>query len=127
MTNRITFRFSSDRICIWKNTVSNLGKPDYIHLLINEPEKQMFIQTCERDKDAFRLYYTKGKSGREAEFHVNAKTLLKYLASVVGVDYNGPSVRFDGVLLEDGKTVYINLREYELLEYESENEENNEE
>ncbi|MCD7811224.1 MAG: hypothetical protein LUG91_05150 [Ruminococcus sp.] len=115
MANRITFRFNTDRICIWKNTVRSLGNPQYIHLLINEKEKQMFIQVCDHDKDAFRLYYNKRSNGREAEFHVNAKRLMKYLAKVVSVDYNGPSIRFDGILMEDGITVFIDLRKYEVL------------
>ena len=127
MANRISFLFKADRINIWRETVENLGMPQYIHLLINEKEKKMFIQTCERDKDAFRLYYTRGKTGNKAHLHVNAKRLMKYLAVLCETDYNGPSIRFDGVLLEDGHTIYYNLLEYEIIEFDEEDEDESEE
>ncbi|MCD8235230.1 MAG: hypothetical protein LUD00_00955 [Prevotellaceae bacterium] len=127
MANRISFLFNSDRINIWRETVENLGMPQYIHLLINEKEKKMFIQTCDHDKDAFRLYYTRGKTGRKAQFHVIAKQLMKYLAGLCGADYYGPSIRFDGVLLEDGHTIYYNLLEYEIIEFDEEDEDESEE
>ena len=127
MANGISFLFNSDRINIWRETVENLGMPQYIHLLINEQEKKMFIQTCDHDKDASRLYYTRGKTGRKAQFHVIAKQLMKYLAVLCETDYNGPSIRFDGVLLEDGHTIYYNLLEYEIIEFEEEDEDESEE
>lgn len=118
MVRGISLYFAANRINIHKQTIYDLGKPEYIHLLINEKEKQMFIQSRERDLDAFRLYYAPESGDKSGRFYVNAKSLLTYLASVINVDRNGPSLRFAGILLEDGATVYINLKEYEVIENE---------
>lgn len=123
MLRGISLYFAANRINIHKQTIYDLGKPEYIHLLINEKEKQMFIQSCERDLDAFRLYYAPESGDKAGRFYVNAKSLLTYLANVIGVDRNGPSLRFFGILLENGATVYINLKEYEVIENENFDEE----
>lgn len=56
---------------------------------------------------------------RPERFYVNAKSLLDYLAKVIGVSRQSDSLRYIGELLPDGKTVYIDLTHYEIIPYES--------
>lgn len=56
---------------------------------------------------------------RPERFYVNAKSLLDYLAKVIGVSRQSDSLRYVGELLPDGKTVYIDLEQYEVIPYES--------
>lgn len=55
---------------------------------------------------------------RPERFYVNAKSLLDYLAKVIGVSRQSDSLRYVGELLPDGKTVYIDLTHYEIIPYE---------
>ena len=70
----------------------------------------MYIQSCARDKDAFKLYYRAEKSNEE--FYIYAKILMQYLATVIGVAPDSVSLRFGGVMLDE-QTVMIALDEYE--------------
>ena len=56
---------------------------------------------------------------RPERFYVNAKSLLDYLAKVIGVSRQSDSLRYVGEPLPDGKTVYIDLTQYEVIPYES--------
>lgn len=56
---------------------------------------------------------------RPERFYVNAKSLLDYLAKVIGVSRQSDSLRYVGELLPDGKTVYIDLTRYEVIPYEN--------
>ena len=55
---------------------------------------------------------------RPERFYINAKSLLDYLAKVIGVSRQSDSLRYVGELLPDGKTVYIDLTHYEIIPYE---------
>lgn len=114
----ISIYFRDNRIHIRQKTIHDLGKPEYIHLLINEEKKQMFIQSCERDRDAFRLYYSDEEDNRAQTCYINAKAFLIYLSGVIGVEPGSDSLWYSGKLLADGKTVYIDLREYRKIPYE---------
>lgn len=57
------------------------------------------------------------KRDKLERFYVNAKPLLDYLAKVVGVGRQSESLRYSGELLPDGKTVYIDLNNYEVIPY----------
>ena len=78
----------------------------------------MFIQSCERDRDAFRLYYSDEEDSRAETCYINAKAFLIYLSGVIGVEPDSDSLWYSGELLADGKTVYIDLREYRKIPYE---------
>lgn len=115
----ITLYFRDNRIHIRRKTIWDLENPSYVHLYINEKEKQMFIQSCDRDKDAFRVYYSKKEQDdteSAVRFYINAKRLLEYLAKVIGVS-GRESLWYSGELLEDEKTVYINLVDYRVIPY----------
>ena len=114
----VSLYFRDNRLRLRYKTILDLQYPQYIHLRINEKKKQLFIQKCERDRDAFRLIYNTGrKQGKcgidEYSCHINDKRFLRYLSHVVGVPEDSPSLRFHGLMMEDGKTVYIDLTRYE--------------
>ena len=106
----ISLYFRRDRIRFRNRTISELGNPKYVHLFIDSKEKLLYIQSCDRDKDAFKLFYRQEK--RDEEFYIYAKILMQYLASVVGVAPDSVSLRFGGVMLDE-QTVMIALDEYE--------------
>lgn len=56
---------------------------------------------------------------RPERFYVNAKSLLDYLAKVIGVSRQSDSLRYVGELLPDGETVYIDLTRYEVIPHEN--------
>ena len=183
----ISLYFRNNRIHIRKETIEVLNHPAYVHLFINEGKKQMFIQSCEKNKDAFRVYYKAGverteesfeentvlhadndepeisceKSKKDSlnngknsstmdinpvmdktensnlssdsskersvgpkdiavwpeRFYINAKSLLDYLSKIIGVDRQSESLRYYGELLPDGKTLYVDLTQYEVIPY----------
>ena len=183
----ISLYFRNNRIHIRKGTIEVLNHPAYVHLFINEGKKQMFIQSCEKNKDAFRVYYKAGverteesfeentvlhadndepeisceKSKKDSlnngknsstidinpvmdktentnlssvsskkrsvgpkeiavrpeRFYINAKSLLDYLSKIIGVDRQSESLRYYGKLLPDGKTLYVDLTQYEVIPY----------
>lgn len=110
----ITLLFRNERIYFAKSALINIGKPEYIHLLINEKDKQLFIQGCEKDKDSFVIGY-----GYKS-WCVYSKLLLKYLAHVVGVPFPSDTLNFSGTVLEDKKTVFVDLKKYTVVEYDGE-------
>ena len=99
-------------------TVEDLDYPEYIHLKINEEKKHLFIERCDWDMDAFRILYnqvTDGKKVKNKSCFIYAKSYLKYLAGVIGVPYDSPSLSFEGQLMPDG-TVFIDLNQYKVIE-----------
>ena len=118
-TSGISAYFTGDRIRIRYKTIEELDNPEYIHLRINEEKKHLFIEKCERDMDAFRIKYQQVLDGRKVKdpsCYINAKNFLVYMAGVIGVPKDSPSLRFDGQLMPDG-TVFVDLNRYEVIEY----------
>ena len=109
----LTMYFRNNRMRFRYRTILELEKPEYVHLRINEQKKQMFIQRCEKDKDAFRLVYSVRKGIVEHSCYINARNFLLYLSKVVGVNDNSVSLHFPGILMNDGQTVYIDLTNYQ--------------
>ena len=113
----ISTYFKGDRIRMRYKTIEDLKYPEYIHLRLNEEKKYLFLEKCERDMDAFRIEYrqaTEGKKVRDPSCYINAKYFLEYMAGVIGVAKNSPSLRFKGQLLPDG-TVFVDLNHYEVI------------
>lgn len=116
----ISIYFRNDRIHIWKSTIRVLENPRYVHLRMNEGKKYLFISACEKDKDAFRIYYSLANSednSRPKRFHINAKGLLTYLSRIIGVERDSDSLKFFGELLLPEKAVCIDLKNYEIIPY----------
>ena len=83
-----------------------------------EKEKQLFIQRCEeRDNDTFQIDY-RDEAGDIDYYYINAKNLMRYLAMLIGVSFPSNSLRFGGRILEDGKTIFVDLKEYYEIPYE---------
>lgn len=117
METGITIYFRRSTIHIRKKTLLDIGYPEYIHLLLNEKEKQMFIQRCERDRDAFKINYVMDRDGINKRFYISDKPFLKYLALLIGISKDSESLLYAGTLLEDGKTVFVDLMKYQVIPY----------
>lgn len=104
--------FRKNCIRFRNGAISELGNPKFIHLFIDSRDKIMYIRFCNKDKNAFKLYYREGKG--EEKFYLYAKILMQYLATVIGVAPDSVSLRFSGVMLDE-QTVMIALDEYEEL------------
>ena len=114
----ISTYFRNDKIRMRHKTIEDLAYPEYIHLRINEEKKHLFIEKCDRDKDAFSIKYTQdhdGKKVKEQACYIHAKNFLEYMARVIGVPEDSPSLRFSGILMPDG-TVFVDLNHYEVIE-----------
>ncbi len=116
----ISLYFRQDKIRIRYITMRDLGYPEYIHLRLNEEKKHLFIEKCARDMDSFRIEYRSGKNektkrAKTTSCYINAKSFLEYLASVIGVPIDSPSLRFVGVPQGEG-TVFIDLNQYTVIE-----------
>lgn len=132
MESGISAYFTQDKIRLRFKTLVDLNYPEYIHFLVNEKKKHMFIEKCERDMNSIRIVYKKGcgakinletgattgtsKIIREQSVYVHEKRILDYLAKVIGVPRNSPSLRFTGQLQDDGR-VFIDLNEYSVITY----------
>ena len=93
-----------------------LGNPSF--LAINEEKKHLFIEKCDRDMEAFSIKYTQahdGKKVKEQACYIHARNFLEYMARVIGVPEDSPSLRFSGKLMPDG-TVFVDLNHYEVIE-----------
>lgn len=119
MESGISVYFTQDRIRMRYKTLEDLEYPEYIHLRINEEKKHLFIEKCERDMDAFRIEYSKqldGKKVKSKSCYIHAKKYLEYMAAVIGVPKDSPSLRFAGKPMQGG-IVFFDLNNYEVVEY----------
>ena len=113
----VSLYFYNERIRIWKSVIAAIGNPKYVRLYINEKEKALYIQACRaRDNDTFPIH----SNGMVERYEIVAKSLVKYLASVIGVSFPSDSLTFDIYMLEDGRTVYVDLTNYSVIPYEVE-------
>ena len=116
MESGITVNFSNNEINIRTKTLKDLRSPRFVHIFINEKERQLLIRRCEeRDNDAFPIDYAAVEIDKKCRF--KAKPLVIYLASVIGLPYPAQTLRFCGNLLEDGDTVLIDLDDHQFLPY----------
>ena len=123
----ISLYFRQDKIRIRIGTMEQLGCPDHIHLRINEEKKQLFIEKCEKDLDSFHIVYQvrpqesgEGQNVRAVmttSCYINAKRLLRYMAGIINVPVDSPSLRFEGQLMPDGR-IFIDLSKYTVIPYE---------
>ena len=118
METGISMYFWDHRISIRKQALLDLGNPQYIHLLINKSKKYLFIQRCEeRDNDTFPIQYREDTEEID-RFYINAKNLMEYLARLIGVPFPSNSLRFNGKIMDDGITLFVDLNEYQVIPYE---------
>lgn len=119
METGITLYFRHDTILVRSKTIQELKYPKYIHLLVNEKKKYLFIQNCELDRDAFKVDYLRQYKDRKNQirYRIFAKPLLRYLAKVINVSFDSDSLWFAGALMDDGKTIFVNLKEYQVIPY----------
>ena len=114
---KLAFYFRYNRIYIGKKTMQVLGMPDYVHLLINEKEKWLFIKSCEKDKNAFNVYFTCGEDSDNMQYLINEKPLLKWLARIMGVEGMADTVQFSGLYIPDDEAVFFNMKRYSVMSH----------
>lgn len=122
MNNRgMAVYFYDERICLWKDTIEFLKNPKYIHLLIDEKNKHLFIRPAEkRDNDTFRIIYSQFDD--DNRYRISSKRFVKYLAALIGVKFPSNSLWFEGYFLEGEDTVLINLNHYHITDYRNDEE-----
>src|SRR5690554_6328835 len=95
MESGITVNFSSNEINIRTKTLKDLRSFWFVHIFINEKERNLLIRRCEeRDDDAFPIDYAAVEIDKKCRF--KAKPLVIYLASVIGLPYPAKTLRFYG-------------------------------
>ena len=112
----ISAYFRGDRIRIMFKTFEDLGHPEYIHLRLNAQKKHLFVEKCEWNKNSFRLEYD-GDRIKYKSCYIHTKRFLRYMAAVIGVPADSPTLRFKGQLLPDGR-VFVDLNEYKVVKIE---------
>ena len=110
----ISIYFRNNRINIHRRAIYAIGRPQYIHLLINREKKQIFIQSCKMDKDAFKVYYQNNQRNA-INCYLNSKWLIRHFADLLGVSYTAESMYFPGIILSDGCTMFVDLNHYEVI------------
>ena len=110
----ISFRWS--RIRFRTALIECIGNPEYIHLLVDARNKLLYIQSCERDKDAFKVYFRACK--RDAAFYIRGKSLMQNIAKLIGVDGES-TLRYAGTQIDES-TIVIYLNAYEEIAREQE-------
>ena len=117
MINRgMAVYFYDERICLWKETIDYLNYPKYIHLLLDEKNKLLFIKPADkRDNDTFRIIYS--QFDEDNRYRISSKQFVKKLASIIGVDFPSNSLWFEGYYLKEEHSVLINLSRYHITEY----------
>lgn len=111
--------FNQGKIRIRFKTIEEMGHPDYIRFRINEKKKHLFIEKCSRCIESFRIEYQSDKKVKEQSCYINTKRLLEYLAAVIGVPADSPSLRFKGKMQADG-TFFVDLSQYTVISHEKE-------
>lgn len=105
--------FKANRIRFRNQLIMDLGSPDFVHLFIDTKKRFVYVQACQEDRDAFKLYYIKGPG--DQNFYIRAKKLLTFLAKMIDVEADSFSYRFSGDIV-DSKTARISLNDYEVIQ-----------
>lgn len=87
METGVTMSFRSDRIHIRRKTIFDLGMPKYVHLLVNEKSKRMFIQSCGKEDDRVVDYVEAGKRVRAARLRLGMAQEMLASAADMSVQY----------------------------------------
>ena len=110
----VSIYFRDDAINVKRLSLMDIGTPKYIHLLLDKNKKLLYIQACEKDKNAFLIQ----KSDMDKRFMIICKRFVRYLASVIGVKYDtSNSLKFQDCVQIDAFTLRIDLRHYEEVQY----------
>ena len=63
------------------------------------------------------MNYVLDKDGNDERCYICDKPFLQYLSLLINVSEDSNSLWFAGTLLEDGKTVFIDLTKYQIIPY----------
>lgn len=111
--------FFDDTIHVFEKTMEELQYPKHIHIFINSEAKLLYVRSSlKRDNNTFKV--NRKKENTEWRYRIFSKDFVKYLASLIGVHYPSNSIWLEGILMEDGKTVQIDLSNYHVIPYRTE-------
>ena len=113
----ITFDLRQQRIRIYKDTLHQMGDPEYIQLLVNMKDGAFAIRKVEKDeKPNFRVnwkYLSKGTNSYEIKCYYFILKLIEQLNLGWNTDY---SYRVSGVVYpEKGLSMYYPLLESQAI------------
>ena len=110
----ITFHLKRGRICIFKQTLEALGKPEYFHFLLSPEDKVFGIEPCSIEDDGAKELPEEDKDGY---YEISSIKLIRYVYQICGWDkklsYRVPGEVYDS----DSRLVHFDLQKaYELHE-----------
>lgn len=110
----ITFHLRRGRICILKQTLEAIGKPEYFHFLLSPEDKVFGIEPCSIDDDGAKELPEEDKDGY---YEISSIKLIRYVYQICGWDKK-LSYRVPGeVYKSDRPLVHFDLQKaYELHE-----------
>ena len=93
-----------------KSVVIKLNYPEYVRLLINESDRQIAIQVCEKKKKKAVQFY-KQKPNGVMSVRWNAKDLINTLSRMCDWNLKQSSYRVNGVLVPEHSLMLFELDE----------------
>lgn len=119
LSNFKTFDFSegvpyisitNNGITFNKSVIIKMKYPPYVRLLINESEKQMALQVCEKSDDK-SVQFFKEKANGVLSVRWNAKDLINTIARICDWDLKQNSYRVNGILVPELNLMLFDLKE----------------
>lgn len=91
-----------------KSVIMKMNYPAYIRLFINEVDKQIAIQTCEKD-DVKSVQFYKEKANGVLSVRLNSKDLINTIERMCDWDLKNASYRVNGIIEESASLMLFNL------------------
>ena len=76
----IGFYFREKSVYIGINTMEAIGMPKYVHCYVNEDDKCIFLEGCEKDLDAARVRCQRNRVTGYLYYTFSAPGFLKWMA-----------------------------------------------
>ena len=115
ITPTITFDFKQYRIRIFKSTVSMLGNPDYIQLLVH-PKSNLVALRVSSANERFALDIRRGPDYKKEEYSIHSKALLEELHYICPTLCLEQTYRVTGRYIPKENVVIFNLITAKIVE-----------
>ena len=113
----IGFYFREKTVYIGINTMEAIGMPKYVHCYVNEDDKCIFLEGCEKDLDAAKVRCQRNRVTGNLYYTLSAPGFLKWMADIMGIKPDSESVRMSGRYIEGENIVCYDLTDYDVIPY----------
>ena len=93
-----------------KSVIMKMKYPEYVKLLINETDKQIAVQACEKDDEKAIQFY-KEKANKVISVRWNAKDLINTIERLCDWDLKQNSYRVNGIHIPEQEIMLFDLNE----------------